>query len=170
VGNLISNLRTDLADPIERTRAIHRVMREVKARNDALGADILESWVEFTPPRPYAFFSRCWSWLGIGARVRPPINVIISNVRGPGEPLAFQGARLIELHSVGPILEGVGLNITAWSYGDDMDFSLIAAPEALPDPWALIDCLVSAHNELLAAAVGPDEDREAAPCEFAVSS
>ena len=42
-------------------------------------------------------------------------------------------SRLVDLFSVGPILEGIGLNVTAWSYQDRMNFSLLSCPDLVPD-------------------------------------
>jgi hypothetical protein len=39
-------------------------------------------------------------------------NVLISNVRGPNEPLYLSGARLEALCPVSTLLAGMGLNIT----------------------------------------------------------
>ena len=57
----------------------------------------------------------------------------MSNVQGPTEPVSFGGARMTEMFSVGPILQGIGLNVTVWSYLDRMNFSLLACPDLLPD-------------------------------------
>jgi hypothetical protein len=35
--------------------------------------------------------------------------------------------------------EGIGLNITAWSYVDTLYVSLLGCPSSLPDPWRLAD-------------------------------
>jgi diacylglycerol O-acyltransferase len=34
---------------------------------------------------------------------------------------------------VGPILEGIGLNVTAWSYVDRMNFSFLGCPDLVRD-------------------------------------
>ena len=41
------------------------------------------------------------------------------------------------MFSCGPILEGIGLNITAWSYEDVMHISVLGCSATLPDPWQL---------------------------------
>jgi len=151
VGNVLTTLRTDLADPAERLRAIHEVMEDAKQRQAVLGRDMLESWVEFAPPRPYSSVMRLLSSSRIADRVHPPFNLIISNVPGPRKTLYLQGARLVALHSVGPIMEGISLNITAWSYAGEMQFNLLACPRGVPDPWKLLAYLPEALAELSAA-------------------
>jgi hypothetical protein len=81
----------------------------------------------------------------------PPANLIISNVRGPDQPLYVAGARLRAIYSVGPAIEGIGLNITGWSYCGDLSFALIADADAIPDPHLITDALRPALDELLRA-------------------
>jgi diacylglycerol O-acyltransferase len=42
-------------------------------------------------------------------------------------------ARLVDLFSVGPILEGIGLNVTVWSYQDRVNVSVISCPDLVHD-------------------------------------
>jgi diacylglycerol O-acyltransferase len=58
--------------------------------------------------------------------------------------------------SVGPILEGIGLNITAWSYSGALGVSLLACPVSVPLPWLIIDALHDALDELRTAVVNRD--------------
>jgi diacylglycerol O-acyltransferase len=156
LGNLITTLRTDLDDPLERMRIIHQVTLDAKQRHEALGADMLESWIEFAPPTAYSSIMRTFSQYRLADRLPPPINLVISNVAGPRKPLYIGGSRLVALHSVGPILDGIGLNITAWSYCENLHFTILACPENMPDPWKLAAWLPPALAELQAAAAVDD--------------
>ncbi len=82
---------------------------------------------------------------------RPPINLVVSNVPGPRSPLYVEGALLTDLYSVGPILEGAGLNITVWSYVDRLQVAALACRELLPDPHELTDRMTTALDELVDA-------------------
>jgi WS/DGAT/MGAT family acyltransferase len=152
VSNLFTSLRTDIDDPVERLRAIHDVTQAAKEVQHALGPEMLVEWSEVTPPLLLTGFMRVYSRLRLADRHRPPINVVISNVPGPSEPLQIAGARLLEIYSMGPILEGIGLNITLWSYRDGLDVGAIACPDTLPDLRGVVDRLAPALAELLAAA------------------
>jgi WS/DGAT/MGAT family acyltransferase len=151
VSNLFTSLRTDITDPVERLRAIHHVTQAAKEVQHALGPEMLLEWSEVTPPLLLTGFMRLYSRLRLADRHRPPINVVISNVPGPSEPLQIAGARLLEIYSMGPILEGIGLNITVWSYVDRMAFGLVACREIMPDLWDLADYLSDVLDELLKA-------------------
>ena len=63
-----------------------------------------------------------------------PFNVVVSNVAGPREELMLGDSRLVDLFSVGPILEGIGLNVTVWSYQDRVNVSVILPCPDLPRP------------------------------------
>jgi len=152
VSNMFISLRTDIADPIERLQAIHESAMVAKEVHKALGADMLAEWSEFYPPRPFSAWMRLYSRLRLADYHAPPQNVIISNVPGPAEPLYIAGAKLVELYSVGPILEGIGLNITVWSYLGTLYVGLISCPELMGDLWDLAALLPQALAALTAAA------------------
>lgn len=152
VSNMFTTLATDIADPLVRIRAIHDVTKEAKVVQNLLGADTMANWLEFAPPRPFNWFMRQYSGRRWAAKHRPPINMVVSNVPGPRTPLYIAGAKLTGLYSVGPILEGIGLNITVWSYIDQMNFAAIACRDLLPEVHRITDGLHDATAELLAAA------------------
>jgi WS/DGAT/MGAT family acyltransferase len=155
-GNRVSNMFTtvpaNLADPLARLYAISAVNRTAKAQTDALGSDSFEALNEYTPPPLTTLYARIMSRLRIADRTRSPINLVISNVPGPSAPLSIAGARLEAIYSVGPILEGIGLNITMWSYLGQMNFGLLSCRSLLPDLWRLADLLHDAMAELVKAA------------------
>lgn len=154
-GNVVSNmftaLRVDVADPIERLHETAKAASAAKGVHAAMGPQLLAEWSEVTPPRPFAWWMRQYSRWRLADRHRPPINLVVSNVPGPREPLYIAGARLGGIWSVGPILEGIGLNITMWSYLDDLNVGMVACPDAMPDLWSLTELLPSALDELVSA-------------------
>ncbi|MBV8159941.1 MAG: wax ester/triacylglycerol synthase family O-acyltransferase [Acidimicrobiia bacterium] len=157
VSNLFTSIPTDVADPVERVRTVHRMMQGAKEVHNALGAEMLSDWTELTPPRPFAAFMRFYSRRELASRVRPPINVVISNVPGPTAPLDIAGARLVSIYSMGPILEGIGLNITVWSYCGSLNFGIVSCRELMPDLWRLTDYIQDALEELKKAVASEGE-------------
>jgi diacylglycerol O-acyltransferase len=152
VSNMFTTLATDIDDPVARLHAIHDVTSAAKEVHNILGADMLADWSEYTPPRPYSWFMRQYSRFGLAERHRPPINLVVSNVPGPREPLYVAGARMEGIYSVGPILEGIGLNVTVWSYCDQLNVGVIACREHISDPHEITDGMADALDELLAVA------------------
>ena len=152
VSNLFTSLATDEADPIRRLHRIHEVTAEAKQLQRLLGRETLGDWVQYTPPRPWAWFMRQYSRRHIADRHPPAINLVVSNVPGPSVPLYAAGAELKELYSVGPVLEGIGLNVTVWSYLDRLFVGVLACRDEVPEPWLITDAMQDAVTELATAA------------------
>jgi diacylglycerol O-acyltransferase len=154
VDNMYVSLATDLADPVARLRRIAEVSKASKASRAALGSDVVVEWQWYMPTLLFAAAVKGFARTGLADRIPPPINCIVSNVAGPREPLYVAGARLTSIASVGPILEGIGLNVTVWSYLDTMHVSMLACPDVGPDLERLARYLEAEHSALLAAATG----------------
>jgi diacylglycerol O-acyltransferase / wax synthase len=84
-------------------------------------------------------------------RTRPPVNLVISNVPGPRNPLFLAGAHLQANYPVSVVVDGVGLNITVMSYRDDLGFGIVADRELVDDVWSMLDRLRSALAEFESA-------------------
>jgi WS/DGAT/MGAT family acyltransferase len=151
VDNLMLPVGTDIADPVQRVQSIHAAVLAARDVREALGTDLFEYRATLTPPMLYPFGIRLWARTHLADRTRPPINLVASNVRGPRELPAIDGGMVTALYSIGPILEGIGLNITAWSYRDQFHISVLGCRRTLPDPWSLIDDLHAAATELTEA-------------------
>lgn len=149
VGNLFTSLATDVDDPAERLHVIAATMREAKQFQNLMGLDLLERWWEHVPPLPFSAYLRAFSRFHVADHVRPAFNVVVSNVAGPRQELSIGGARLTDIFSVGPLIEGIALNVTVWSYENRLAFSLLACPDTLADLPALAQHLQSALAELL---------------------
>jgi diacylglycerol O-acyltransferase len=156
VSNLFTLLATDEAEPVRRLHRIRDVTNEAKRVQSLMGRETLGEWVQYTPPRPWAWFMRQYSKRRVADRHPPAINLVVSNVPGPVAGLYAAGARLRELYSVGPVLEGIGLNITVWSYLDRYFVGLLGCRELVPEPSRITDAMGRALAELAtAAAQGP---------------
>jgi diacylglycerol O-acyltransferase len=153
VTAVIAVLHTDVADPVERLRGIHRSMAAAKELQRAVPASILSDITQFAPPALFAQAARLAGQIRIADLLNPPFNLTISNVPGPRQKLYLSGALMTHFHPVSVVAEGQGLNITVQSYLDNLDFGLIACRELVPDVWDLCDHLVDASDELLTAAV-----------------
>ncbi len=137
VSALVAELPTDCDDPVERVSRCREAMMAAKNQFDLIPAEALGQSVDYASPVVATAAIRLVSQLA--DRVNSPINVVISNVPGPREPLYFAGAKLDAYIPVSTISDGVGLNITVHSYGDRMDFGLISDRDLVPDLWHLVD-------------------------------
>lgn len=148
VSSLFTTLATDVADPVERLRAIHTVAAEAKAVQRVLGAELLGDWAAYAPPPLFGWVLGAWARQRMADYVPAAINLIVSNVPGPTSPLFVPGHRLSAIYSVGPVLEGIGLNITAWSYLDDLHVGVLACREMVPEPHRITDGMKAALGVL----------------------
>ncbi|HWP66281.1 MAG TPA: wax ester/triacylglycerol synthase family O-acyltransferase [Candidatus Limnocylindria bacterium] len=151
LSNIFTSLCTDVADPVARLRAVHDAMATAKRLHETLGPDLYEAWTEFVPPRPFSWAVRTYSRWRLADRHRPPINVIVSCVPGPRVRLGWSGGTLEALYSVGPIIEGAALNVTAWSYADRLCVGVLSCPDLLPDPHVVSEGLHAELEALMAA-------------------
>jgi diacylglycerol O-acyltransferase / wax synthase len=94
-------------------------------------------------------------------RTRPPVNLVISNVPGPRNPLFLAGAKLEAHYPVSVVVDGVGFNITVMSYLDHLDFGIVADRDQVADVWTLMERLGRALDELTEAVLGKAAVRRA---------
>jgi WS/DGAT/MGAT family acyltransferase len=151
VSAMLVSLATDVGDPVARLKTIADGTRQAKDQDKAIGAEVLTGWAEFTFPALMGRAARLSSSLRVFDRVRPGFNVIVSNVPGPPFPLYLAGARLEATHPIGPIYDGVGLNITVMSYLGHVYFGLVACRETVPDVDTLPPMMEESLDELLVA-------------------
>ena len=80
------------------------------------------------------------------------MNLTISNVPGPRERGQIEGATVSEIYSVGPIVAGSGMNITVWSYVDQLAISVLTDDRTLDDPHEVTDAMLAEFTEIRRAA------------------
>ena len=146
VSMMIVPIPTDEPEPLRRLIRTHELLMSAKQRHRALPADLLTDATSFIPPAVMALAAR--TAMGVLGRTRPPLNLVISNVPGPREPLFFAGAKLEANYPVSAIADGVGLNMTVMSYRDHLDFGLVGDRELLGDLKPLMRGLQHALDEL----------------------
>jgi len=130
-GNAISfanvRLATDVEDVRERFDAIRR--------SSAAGRDFLKQM----SPRALIDYTVLVSspqiltrLPGIGSRVPPIYNIIISNVPGPRGKLYFLGAEMEAYYPISALAHGQALNITVMSYAGGLYFGFTACQDRVP--------------------------------------
>ena len=153
ISTMIVPIPTNVKDPRKRLVRAHEYLRSAKERHKALPADLLTDATSFIPPAVAARAAR--ATMDILGRTRPPINLVISNVPGPRDPLYCAGALLQAHFPVSVVIDGVGLNMTVMSYRDHVDFGIIADRDQVDDVWSLMDGTAAALDELETAICGP---------------
>jgi len=117
-----------------------------------VGASFLQDWAEHAAPNTFSLAARMYSSMRLSERHPVVHNLIISNVPGPPIPLYFNGAKLVGLYPLGPIMDGAGLNLTVLSNMDSVGFGFISCRELMPDVWDLAEQVPAALAELVDAA------------------
>jgi WS/DGAT/MGAT family acyltransferase len=148
VTGVVTSLHTNIADPVERLLEIHRSMAAAKELQRAIPADVLADATQFAPPALAARAARLAGRLRVADRMNPPVNLIVSNVPGPRQPLYLSGTPMTHFYPVSGVADGLGLNITVQSYLDNLDFGLVSCRELVPDLWDLCDGLAESMTEL----------------------
>jgi diacylglycerol O-acyltransferase len=127
VGVIMCNLGTHLADPADRLATVHTSMTD--------GKDALRT---MSPTQIMAMSALgvsplgIWPALRLTGAVRPPFNLVISNVPGPRQPMYWNGARLDGLYPLSIPLDGQALNITCTSYSSEIAFGLTGCRRTVP--------------------------------------
>jgi diacylglycerol O-acyltransferase / wax synthase len=152
VSSMFVQLPTHLDGPLDRLAAIREGTKSAKEEHRALGADLLLNWAEYAAPSVFASAARFYTGWGLANRHRPIANVVVSNVPGPDFPLYLSGAELEAGFPLGPVMDGMGVNITIMSYRGVLYWGFIACPEVMPRVWDLAGAVPAALDELMAAA------------------
>ncbi|HWT49491.1 MAG TPA: wax ester/triacylglycerol synthase family O-acyltransferase [Mycobacterium sp.] len=150
VSAMFSSLQTQIADPVERLKAIAEANSVAKQHSSAIGASLLQDWSQFAAPAVFGIAMRLYARTRLTESM-PVHNLVVSNVPGPQVPLYLLGCEVKAMYPLGPIFHGSGLNITVMSLSGKLDVGLISCPDLLPDLWEMADDFAVAMEELLAA-------------------
>lgn len=145
---MFSTLATDVADPLERLEAVAAGNRTAKQGQDA--SHSLVQWLEHLWMGGFNLGARLYSGLHMSEHHPVLCNLIFSNVPGPPVPLYLAGARVVGAYPLGPVVDGVGLNVTVLSDEDRLGFGVVACSDLVPDVWSLAAAFPRALAELRA--------------------
>ena len=145
VSFTITNLATDVADPIDRLKAIKSSMDYNKERMRRL-----------TPNQLQAYSAMMFMPGAVGMLLgnnKALSSVVISHMPGPRRDLYWQGAKLSGLYPASLVIDKGALNITIVSRHDVVDIGLIACRKSVPHMQRLLDYLEDSLCELEAGVV-----------------
>ena len=156
VSAMLVAIRSDIADPAERLRAVQEASRASKELTNAIGARLMTDITKHIPASLAALGSQAALRSGLMNRMDPLFNCTITNVPGPQDPLYMGEARLVTTFGMGPVLEGMGLILAIFSYCGTLTITATSCRDMMPDPEFFSECLQSSFDELRDAALGAD--------------
>jgi WS/DGAT/MGAT family acyltransferase len=149
LGNRITMMAAPLPlyadDPVERLRIVSGAMKGLKESKQALGAEVIAGFEDFSPPTIFARASR----LHFSTRL---YNLLVTNVPGPQFPLYLLGRELEEFIPVAFLAPSQNLAVAIVSYNGKVNVSLIGDYDGMPDLDALAGHVSDCVAELLEAA------------------
>jgi WS/DGAT/MGAT family acyltransferase len=161
-GNQISSmpvsLATDIGDLSKRLSAIHESAEAAKRRLERGAFETFSALGECLAPGVLR-------WLTGVAHAFPsilplPANLVISNVRALPVPMYLAGARVAEFYPLSMLQVANGMNVTAVSHVDQVDFGFLVDSNLVPDPWIYAEGVQAAVRELEAAVAANSRRRD----------
>jgi len=151
VHTMIASMCTDVEDPVERLSAIHNGMNSAKALAEDLQAGQSIGLTDFAPPVLLNLAFKGFRAAKLEDKLPLASNLIVSNVPGPPIQLYMAGAKIEHIVPVGPLTVGMGINVTVFSYGGNVDVGIQADPDLVDDPWEILEGAKAELDRLLAA-------------------
>lgn len=137
-GMLVA-LPVDVEDTAHRVRRVQEAATSAKESHQLLGPELIARWAAYFPPAAAeVMFNRLASRDGQNKM----LNLNVSNVPGPRQRGRVGGALVTEIYSVGPLTAGSGLNITVWSYVEQLNISVLTDTATVDDPHQVTAAMV----------------------------
>jgi diacylglycerol O-acyltransferase len=148
LGNLVASmfprLPVDVADPLARLRAVAEEMRTLKEQGQPRATGLAMQLVGALPAPVNALLGRL-------VPAFPAINTVCTNVPGPRDACHMLGRRILEVHPIVPLFQGMGLEFAIMSYAGQLSISAAVEPRLVPDASDLPGHLQESAKELQAA-------------------
>lgn len=158
VGMMFLPIYTDIASPLARLRAVRDRTRRAKAQVDNGTQERIREFSSHIPAMTVSSSGRVITGLGLARRLIRLCNCTITNVPSPERTQYLGRARMVYTTGAGPILEGMGLIISLFTYAGKVDFTFTSCPEMLPEPDRLGQHFQAAFEALRKAALQRAED------------
>lgn len=145
LGNFVSAMMPELPigpmSAVERLQRVAAEMRSLKERGQVRVAGLLLSLAGALPPPLEAAFGR---WAPSG----PVANTVCTNVPGPIGERWLLGRRVLDVHPMVPLFQGMGLEFAVMSYAGRLSIAVTADASLVPDPEMIIACLRESAADL----------------------
>ena len=127
---------------LERVRHIHLATNERKKHHVALAVSALESVASFVP------FALLHPVSKLSMRHQNLVNIVITNLRGPTEPLVFMGAQVLGVVPFLPLAPNLPLSVAVGSYGSTLEIGVQSDPQTCPEALMFTQNLIDEFSEI----------------------
>jgi diacylglycerol O-acyltransferase len=145
IGGLAVSLPVHVSDPLERVRLVSKATAIAKDNQVLFDQELYGRLIGYVPPAVAIWVLQ---WVARHDTDHRLMNIPISNVPGPRSYGHVDGARVDEIYSVGPLAPGCGMNITVWSYVDQLNISVITDDLTVEHASEATDALAEAYHEI----------------------
>lgn len=128
VSLMLPFLPVDVADPMQRLRAVHDRLQTAKSSGQRQAGSIFV-WASNLIPFPVT----AWTVRLLSRLPQRSIVTVVTNVPGPRQKLTVMGHRVIRLLPIPPIAADFRTGIAIFSYADELAFGLMVDFDAAPD-------------------------------------
>jgi len=143
-------LHTEIADPVERLRAVHDSTQDAKDWIERFNAtSVTEVLMNLPAPVARSFYPLVTALTMYSEKLL--MNTIVTNVAVRHAPLYFNGAKLIRTLATGPAIDQAGLFHTVFSFDGEISIGFTACREKLPDAQFYADCIERSYQDLRSA-------------------
>ena len=129
---MLVSLATDVADPVERLDAISESARVAKEQEKLHRGRLIGELAQVAPP---ALAARGGAGHGRLPALRQdaPAGQCDRLERRVPPAIVLCGSRVVDMYPVGPMAEGMGLNVTVFSYLERVYFGVLACRKLVPE-------------------------------------
>ncbi|MCX2931318.1 wax ester/triacylglycerol synthase family O-acyltransferase [Mycobacterium sp. CVI_P3] len=128
VSLMLPLLPVDVADPLQRLRAVHGRLSVAKSSGQRQAGSIL-MWATNLVPFPVT----AWTVRLLSRLPQRSVVTVVTNVPGPRQPVTMMGHKVLRLLPIPPIAVGFRTGIAIFSYVDELAFGLLVDFDAAPD-------------------------------------
>ncbi len=151
-GNQVSVELVAMGEPgakiRERLDQVHQSTSQIKAKSRKLPTSVRQFYSLFL------FGSASLSDLSATMEGVPSANLVISNMVGPQQQLYMGGAHMAAFQGLPIVPPGGGLNVTFASISGNICLAVGATPEAVDDPYKLVQFIIKDFAGLRDASLG----------------
>jgi WS/DGAT/MGAT family acyltransferase len=150
VAAMFAELPVAIDDPVDRVRAIHEQMKDLKGSGQAVAAERLTALGGFAPAMLLALGGR------IATRLpQSTVNTVTTNVPGPQVSLYLAGRRMLEAFPFVPLGGQVQIGIAIFSYDGGINFGVTGDWDGARDIAVLCEGIEQGVAQLLGSDGSP---------------